>query len=562
MIELFPDQADALARVLAVYKERPVGGKALVVAATGWGKTVWFSFLIQAIGEGKPVLIIAHRDELLEQAREKILKVIPTAIIGKVGGGSHDYGAPITVAGIDTISGTRHLKNLHKFGYELIICDECHHAPAPKYQKVFNALPDVFRVGVTATDKRLDGQELEPIFGTPLFKMNIIQAIQAGRLCMLRAIAIATETVLENINISKNMDGEKDFNQHDLALAVDTPARNRRVVEGYLKYAEGKRGICFAVNIAHAQALSDAFNDRHVPAAVISGSTPIPVRKMLYEGLHEGELKMLVSVGVLTEGFDEERIEVVVMARPTQSWALYMQCIGRGARVARDYPSKKECLIIDLTDNCKKHKLVPQNLSRALGVEIKHEETVESALVRAEKREQEAKVRKLTEKRVSDFHVNMFEMLEWKELANGNYVLEVTDDKHKIALLPLKSNPDLFEVWAKIYPSRPNCKSQKWADAQELQYAQMFAERQAKLLHDNPGQISLFDKNESWRDRKIDPNSKQVKKLERHHIEWNENMTKGEASDLIDAHLARVAREKAVKAARKAAKAKDMEAYA
>lgn len=373
---------------------------------------------------------------------------------------------------------------------------------------------------------------------------------------MARAIAIATETTLENINISKTPNGEKDFNQHDLSLAVDTPGRNRRVVEGYLKYAKGKRGICFAVTVEHAQALSDAFSDAHVPSVVVSGSTPIHIRKQLYASLKSGELKMICNVEVLTEGFNVKMIEVVMMARPTQSWSLYIQCIGRGLRVC---DGKEECLIIDITDNCKKHKLVPQNLSRAIGIDVKHEETIEEALVRAEQREQEARVRKLTEKRVSDFHVNMFETIEWKEnKESGVFVIEVGASNHRIALIPCKGDPDLYEVHARLYPDRPGCKSQKWADAQELQFAQMFAERKVKQLHDKPSDVDLLDKNVGWRKEPV--TEAQKKKMKYHHIEYKPGMSKGDASDLINTHLAGVARRKAEREARK--EAKRQEAYA
>lgn len=560
MITLFPDQEEALARVLEVYHKQPIGGRALVVAPTAWGKTIFFSFLARAL-QGLNILIVAHRDELLEQARDKYHLIDPTAIVGKVGSGVYEWGAQITVAGVDTISKPRHLENLQKYHYDVIIFDECHHCPAPKYQKIMNALKDAFMVAVTATAKRLDNQSLSPLFGRPVFVMEIIEAIELGRLCNLNpAIAIESNIELANIHSKKNADGDTDFNDRELALAIDIQERNELIVRKYQEYTPGKRAVAFCVNVEHATHLADTFNRAGIPAAVITGETSIEDRKPIYKAYKSGEIRILTNVQVLTEGWDEPLAEVAIMARPTQSWALYVQCIGRVLRLS---PGKVAATILDITDNCIRLRLSPQNLRKAIGLTIQKHETALDAIIREKKvrkqEEKEALIAKLTAKRVKDLQVNMFETLEWQELSNGNYMIEVTSDKHKIALLPLKSNPDLFEVWARLAPV---FKPQKWMGAQELEHAQEWAEKRVSALHNDPTLLWRMDKESSWRELPIDPNGKQVKKMERHHLEWNANMTKGDASDLIDAHLARVAREKMEKAARKAAKSKGIESYA
>src|SRR5712672_1156793 len=366
MIELFPDQQEALDRVVKRYQECPVGGRALVVAPTAWGKTVFFSFFIQKIKEiikeDKPILIIAHRDELIEQARDKFHMIDPTAIIGKVGGGRHEYGAPITVASIDTISGEKHLEKLPSFEYGLVICDECHHLPAPKYLKVFKVLEKAFWLGVTATDERLDGKSLEPLLGPAIFRMPIIEAIAKKRLSDVKAIAIKTETNLENIKVQKNMDGEIDFNQTELNNAVNTPARNRRIVEAYQEHCPGERAICFGVTVDHARTIAETFNNAGITAMCVTGETPLDERKRIYADFDKGDIKVLTNVMVLTEGWDSPRIKGILMARPTQSRSLYIHCVGRGLRKS---PGKSHCLILDLTDNCGKYRLKTQSLKRA-----------------------------------------------------------------------------------------------------------------------------------------------------------------------------------------------------
>lgn len=552
MIELRPDQQEALQAVLTAYKQRPEDGKALIVAATGWGKTVFFSSLAREL-KSINILILAHRDELLDQAREKLQMVDSSAIVGKVGGGSYEWGAPITVAGVDTISRDKHLKNLHKFNYKLIIVDECHHAPAPKYQKVLNALPNAFRLGVTATPERLDGKSLEPIFGKPLFRMDIKDAIQQGLLSDIRSIAIRTETSLDNIKSSRNADGEIDFNQKELENAIDTPARNQRIVEAYQEHAVGRRTICFCVSVEHAHNVAEAFNQAGIPAAVVSGTTSLTERARLYSQLRDGSLKVLTNVLVLTEGFDLPAVDCVIMARPTQSNSLYIQCIGRGARRA---PNKIYCLILDITDNCYRLRLSPQNISKALGLKINGGELLTEAIEREEKekaeqeaREKRALIRKLNERRHEDKEIDLFALPEWQEKPGGLYVLEVGPRKHRIALVPCSSSgwTQLYDVCARL---APDFQGQRWLKAQPLDYALQYAEKRAHQLLEDPGSVKLLDRNAAWRSQPLDPAGKQAKMLRWYRIPIRDGMTKGEASDLIGEHKAKLEQKKARKAAK------------
>jgi superfamily II DNA or RNA helicase len=558
MIELFPDQQEALDKVLGRYKETPIGGRALVVAPTGWGKTILFSSVIHALKKDKPILVIAHRDDLLNQARDKFRMIDPTAIIGKVGGGLHEYGAPITVASIDTISGENHLEKLADYNYELVICDEVHHLPAPKYLKVFKVLEKAFWLGVTATDERLDGKSLEPLLGKAIFRMPIVEAIKAKRLCDAKAIAIKTETNLDNIKSQKNMEGETDFNQTELGLAVNTPARNKRIVEAYQEHLAGERAVCFGVTVAHAMAISEAFNEAGIPSACIHGNTsiqPLEERYRIYADFDKGDIKVITNVLVLTEGWDAPKIKGILMARPTQSRGLYLQCVGRGLR---NSPGKSHCLILDLTDNCDKYRLKTQSLKRAVK-DTKEDETILEALKREEKEneDRQIQVRKLKEKRLQDIHIDLFETLEWQETPNGIFVLEVGHQKHKIALAPSRSNPELYYVLFKRAPYNKNTDqftNLTEGNPQPLDWAQQLAEKEARKILADP-------KAASWMD-KVHPNPKrfdlitesQKKMMDWKKIPYNDEMTKGEASDLIQSYMDRKEKEKAVKEARKRAK--------
>jgi len=552
-ITLFADQQRALDAVLAVYCAQPVGGKALVQAATGWGKTIFFSFLARGL-KGMNVLIIAHRDELLNQARDKMLMVDPNAHVGKVGGGVYEWGAAITVAGIDTISQPRHLKNLHKFGYRLVIWDECHHARARGYEKVRAALPNAFHLGVTATPYRLDGQSLEPLFGLPIFEMDIKEAITLGRLCNVKARAIQTDVDLSTVKTAKNNDGDTDFNQEELELAVDTSDRNALIVRKYQEYADKKPAVAFCVSVAHAEKLAAAFDQAGIPAAVITGNTSTSERARIFAAYRAGAIKVLTNVEVLSEGWDEPLAEVAIMARPTQSNSLYVQCVGRVLRLRKG--EHKEALILDITDNSLRLRLSPANFRRAVGIETRDDELITDAMQREEEErpakeaaEKQTIIRKLNDKRKKDVAFDLFALPAWEERPGGLYVMNgVGHDKHRIALAP-KKDTGLYDVWARL---APHYRAQKWASALSLDEAREFADKRAHMLIADEKAVKLLDK-ARWSNDQITEGQKKM--LNWYKIKWDENMTKGRASDLIDQHKQEIERKKKAKAERTAKKA-------
>ncbi len=193
---LRPYQEACVRCVVAAY-ERDRHGQELLVEPLAAGKTVIFSQIIHELAEryGLNALIVAHTDELLNQAAEKYRQVKPSAVIGKVGGGLHDYGGEVTVASVDTISRPHHLTTLQCIGYGLVVVDEAHRIVAPKYQRVLQTLPDAFVLMVTATPDRLDGKPISD--KPPLYSTDILAMIEQGFLCDVKAIAIRTESSLE-----------------------------------------------------------------------------------------------------------------------------------------------------------------------------------------------------------------------------------------------------------------------------------------------------------------------------------------------------------------------------
>jgi superfamily II DNA or RNA helicase len=533
-ITLRPYQEECVQRVLAAY-EHDRHGEELVVLPTAAGKTVIFSRVIARLADryGTNALIIAHTDELLTQAAEKYRQVKPAAIIGRVGGGIYDYSGDVTVASVDTLRRPKHLALLPKMGYGLVVVDEAHRSASPKYQRVLQALTGAFVLKVTATPDRLDGKPISQ--KPPLYSSHILEMIEQGYLCDVRAIAIRTETSIDNLRTHRG-----DYREKELERAVDTPERNRRVVEAYIDHALGRRTICFAVTVEHARHLAASFTAARIPAAAVSGETPLAERRRLYQALREGSLKVLSNALVLTEGFDLPQLECVIMARPTESRALFVQCLGRGLRLA---PAKRECVVLDLTDNCLRHRLAPQNLSTVLGKDLCDGESVLETVRREEEEEAQQTrpasatplVRRLADTRTKDLAIDITMRLDWQELTNGVFLLEVGPQKHRILLAPSRSGDGSYAVWAELAPTFIR---QRWLADSKLGWAQEHAERQARLLQAGEKKRVLVDRTATWRSLPVDPQSKQAYWLCTFAVPQWETLTRGEASDILDQRFA------------------------
>jgi len=522
-IELRPYQEECIKLILNAYEQDPHGTE-LLVLPTGAGKTICFVQVISELSKkyGLNALVVAHRDELLDQAADKYRMMKPDAIIGKVGSGRHEYGGEVTVASVATISRPEHIKRLKQFGYDLVIIDEAHHVAANGYQAVLDALQDSFKLYVTATSERLDSKPI--IDKAPLYLASIIDMIRDGFLCDVKAIAIKTHISLDELHTQAG-----DYKQDELEQAIDTPARNNRVVDAYREHADGRRTLCFGVTVAHAAHLTQAFTLQGVSAALVTGETPLEARRAIYADLRSGKVKIICNVLVLTEGFDEPKIECIIMARPTQSRALYVQCIGRGLRLA---PAKENCIILDLTDNCLKHRLEPQSLKKILNKNIKDDESLIEAIEREEQEnaEHEVRIRKLKDRRDKDIKVDLLEKLIWQERTDGMFILEVGPMKHRIALVPCKDGYEgNYAVWARL---APDFEGQKWLDNAPLDWCQSFSEKKARMLLADRDAVKLVDRNAPWRNQPA--SEKQLELLRKFRVPFVPELTKGQAADILD----------------------------
>jgi len=326
----------------------------LVVLPTGSGKTVIFSHLLHHL-DWPTMLVIAHREELLQQAMEKLRQAYPGVSIGLE---RADESAPpnsqIVVASKDTIGRKVSTKRLERFRpdqFSAVVVDEAHHSAAKTYTSILKYFRPELLLGVTATPKRGDAIPLANVYDAVVYSRTILDLVEEGEkdqktgpyLCRFTGKKIKSSVDLRSLKVTAG-----DFNEGELAQAVNIDARNSLIISAVEQHAADRESILvFAVDRAHVEALAAQFRARGHSADLVLGNTPARERAERLAAFKDGNLRIMVSCGVLTEGFDNPRVDCLVMARPTMSPLLYMQMIGRGSRC---FPGKSDCLILDVAD--------------------------------------------------------------------------------------------------------------------------------------------------------------------------------------------------------------------
>ena len=348
-MKLRPYQLDAVSAVIAARKR---GVKRMLLALpTGAGKTVIFAELIRHARH--EVLVLAHRDELLVQAKEKIEAALARANDTRVvdierGQRRASRKAQVVVASIRSLHEGRIGRALMGRQIHLVIYDECHHAVAESNRAVLEAI-GVFEpdwpgtlVGVTATTRRADGRGLGEVFQEIVAERSLQDMIGEGYLRPLRGLRIETKVSLGPVAMS----GE-DFDPESLEEAVDVETRNQLVARSIVELCRDRRTIAFCVGVRHAENLGRALNELGVRAGMVCGEMPKADRARTLRMFREGKLRVITNVGVLTEGFDDPGVSAIAMVRPTRSESLYLQCVGRGMRLDE---RAADCLVLDFVD--------------------------------------------------------------------------------------------------------------------------------------------------------------------------------------------------------------------
>jgi DNA repair protein RadD len=341
----------------------------LAVLPTGGGKSVIVSDIaLDGHSQGMKQCVIAHRKELVGQmslhiARRGIYHRIigPKETISDItsehrrefGRSFLNPSADCSVAGVDTLISRSDTLKQWAEQQQRVTIDEAHHVLLNnKWGKGITMFPNAHSLGVTASPSRADGQGLglhcDGIYGAMVIGPTMRELISIGALCDYEIVVPESDFNISEDHLGK--DG--DFTRPKMREASQKSHIVGDVVKEYCKYAYGKRGVTFATDVETAKEIAEQFNVAGIPAAAVSALTPAATRSEYIRRFRAGQLWQLVNVDLFGEGFDLPAIEVVSMARPTASLAVYLQQFGRALRILAGKPFG---LVIDHVSNYKRH---------------------------------------------------------------------------------------------------------------------------------------------------------------------------------------------------------------
>lgn len=536
-LDLRPYQSEALIAVRDAYK----AGKrrVLVSLPTGTGKTVIFAHFPRDLKMKKRLLVLAHREELLLQARDKFRSLDPELKVEIEQAGAHaSADAKVVLASVPTLARNRaRLSRLHADEFSIIVVDEAHHAVAPSYRRIFDHFGlfeqplSRYLIGFTATPRRGDKQGLGEVFEEVCYARDIREMITRGYLCPITGWRVDSDLSLDQVKVRHG-----DFVESQLARVVDTPWRNHLLVQSYLDFARGRRAIIFCVDVAHAQHVHQAFAQAGIRAASVWGELPREQRRETLRRFSAGEIDVVTNCNLLTEGFDDPRLDCVIMARPTRSKLLYAQMVGRGTRL---HPEKRDLLVIDVADNSTVHQLpglhslfnLPMNMNLKGGNALDVERAIEH-LNRTRPWVDTSRIHALEDLKLAAERIEFFDFDPPAELREhtqnswhaipGAYRLGLPEGES----ISIETN--LLDTWdIRLVTQRESATLLARADTlpAAVQYADHFVQLQ------RPEALRLVARSAHWRDQA--PTDKQKEVLARHRIPLPAQLTRGQAAQMI-----------------------------
>ena len=328
-----------------IRKSYEAGNKnVLLTLPTGAGKTVIFSEITRLAGlKGANVLILVHRKELIDQAGDKLTKA--DVKYGIIAAGHKESKSNVQIASVQTL--INRLNNPDQ--YNLIIIDEAHHAVANSWRKIFEFYKKAKRLGVTATPMRMTGAGLGEIFDDLIVGSTIPELVDKGYLAEHEVYAPPNKLNLDKIRTIRG-----DYSKKEVEDELDKVDIVGDAVENYRRLGQNKPAIAFCISVKHGQYVTNKFKEAGYTAELITGSMNSDDRKTLVDNFKDGKIQILVSIDVVSEGFDVENCYVAILLRPTQSEALYIQQVGR---VLRPEPNKV-AIVLDHVGNTKRHGFV------------------------------------------------------------------------------------------------------------------------------------------------------------------------------------------------------------
>ena len=508
------DAIDAIEKSWANGTTRPA-----VVLPTGAGKTVVFSHLAARAHErtGR-TLVLAHREELLNQAAAKIRSVAPhlkTGIV-KAERDEHD-GSDIVVASVQTLAVPRRRERIENVG--LVIVDEAHHAAADSYRTVLNhfgCFDGTPAAGFTATMARQDGG-LADIWEDVVFRLDILTMISRKFLVDVRGKSV----VVEGLDLSQVKSRGGDYQEGQLGAVLAESGAPKAVADAYVRFASDRPGVVFTPTVETAQQMAEVLNEAGISTACVWGEMTSADRRSALARYEKGDVQVLANCMVLTEGFDAPWASCCVVARPTRSAPLYVQMVGR---VLRTFPGKKDALVLDVAGVTGRHKLASiVDLTEAKVKSVSENETLGEAA------EEAGIVIKGNAIKVSGWaDVDLFEesAVAWQHTRGGQWFVAVPDREYFLIRGETQETYRVRSVdKAGAVTSPPDDRDLSLTFA--MQQAEGYARRQAR---------SIADRGARWRGQA--PTDRQLEACRKLRIAVPRGATKGVVNDLMSVAFA------------------------
>lgn len=342
-------------------------GNTLAVAPTGSGKTLMLSAVAGSVlrEPDAKACILAHRDELTAQNREKFERVNPGVGTSVFDAQDKSWAGPATFAMVQTLSRDTHLEAMPAL--DLLVVDEAHHAASPSYRRVIDRVrsrnPAALIFGATATPNRGDGQGLRAVFSNVADQITLGELIASGHLVPPRTfvIDVGAQSALAQVRRTAT-----DFDMDQVAAILNQTPITDAVIRHWQEKAGDRKTLVFCSTVAHATCVTEAFLAAGVPAVLVHGDLPDTERRARLTRYESGDTQVVVNVAVLTEGYDYTPTACVVLLRPSSHKSTLTQMIGRGLRTVDPalHPGlvKTDCIVLDFGTSTLLHGSLEQEV--------------------------------------------------------------------------------------------------------------------------------------------------------------------------------------------------------
>src|SRR6056297_2294554 len=339
----------------------------LGIAPTGAGKTIMLSAVTgESLGESEArACVLAHRDELTAQNRDKFRRVVPDVSTSVVDATTKSWDGQVTFAMVPTLARQANLAGMPKL--DLLVIDEAHHAVADSYRRIIDrvrdANPEARVFGVTATPNRGDRKGLREVFDNVADQVRLSELIASGHLVPPRTFVIDVGVQDELRSVRKTM---SDFDMAEVADIMDRAPVTDEVIRHWREKAGDRQTVVFCSTVAHADHVTEAFCAAGITAALIHGDLAAETRKAILADYASGNIRVIVNVAVLTEGWDHPPTSCVVLLRPSSYKSTMIQMVGRGLRTVdpEEHPGivKTDCVVLDFGTSSLIHGTLEQDV--------------------------------------------------------------------------------------------------------------------------------------------------------------------------------------------------------